>query len=71
MTERFIDWLNYSQSVDQIFANVGITTVVIVLAGYLLWRSSMAMIRVFIKIILGLVIFGLGLAWYLDFWPWG
>lgn len=64
------NWQIYNDIVNRLFSGLSITTIILCVSGWLIWRSSITLFKIFVKIILGLTAFGLILAWYLDYWPW-
>lgn len=70
MTENFLKWLAYNAQIDRLFSGLSITAILTVIAGWIIWRSSIKLFKITLKIILGLIAFGLVLAWYMDYWPW-
>lgn len=71
MTERFLEWITYNDLVDLLFSGLSITVVLIVIAGWIIWRASITVFRTTLKIALAIATVGLCVAWYMDYWPWG
>ena len=64
-------WIEYNQAVNQIFGGMGATVIILVVVFWVLWRASVTVFKIALKVILSLIALGLGAAWYLEYWPWG
>lgn len=67
---RFIEWQLYNQQVDGLFLTLAVIAVIVVVVGWLLFKSSLKMFAFIARLIFGLLAIGLVLSWLLDWWPW-